>query len=166
MLSLIKGLTGKPVGPFLCPWMGGIPQGAMDGGADMYRMYGIPQGDREGDADMYRMYGIPQGARDGGADMYRMYGIPQGDRRAMRICPGMGDHVLQEPWMAVRHVGCTGRKMLLGNCSSVTAPALPYYRTSCTYALPYYVTSCNDAKSALQDIIERLNDAFFCISSG
>jgi len=27
----------------------------------------------------------------------------------------------------------------LGNCSSVTAPALPYYCTSCTYALPCYL---------------------------
>ncbi len=50
----------------------------------MYRMYGIPQGARDGGAVMYRMYGlkiapcifrtshfhvgrIPQGARDGGA---------------------------------------------------------------------------------------------------
>ena len=30
------------------------------------------------------------------------------------------------------------RQLLLDNRSSVTAPALPYYRTSCTYALPYY----------------------------
>jgi len=42
--------------------MGGIPQGAMDGGADMLRKYGIPQGAMDGGADMHRKYGIPQGA--------------------------------------------------------------------------------------------------------
>ena len=38
--------------------------------------------------------------------------------------------------------------MLLDNGTSVTAPALPYYRTSCTYALPYYRTSCTYALSS------------------
>jgi hypothetical protein len=38
---------------------------------------------------------------------------------------------------SIRHTA----SLLLGNCSSVTAPALPYYRTSCTYALPCYRTS-------------------------
>jgi len=47
---------------FLCPGMGGISQGAMDGGANMYRMYGMPQGAMDGGVAM---------PRDGGANMPR-----------------------------------------------------------------------------------------------
>jgi hypothetical protein len=49
---------------------------------------------------------MPQRARDGGAAMPRMDGMPQ------RAKDGRTDI-----------------------CSSITAPALSYYRTSCTYAI-------------------------------
>jgi hypothetical protein len=47
--------TERPAfcGPFLCPWMDGMTQGAMDGGAAMPWMDGMTQGAMDGGASMF-----------------------------------------------------------------------------------------------------------------
>ena len=57
--------------------------------------------------------------------------------------------ILVTIWVTLnKSVESTG-VLLLDNCSSAIAPALPYYRTSCTYALSYYRPPWTYAKPAL-----------------